>query len=147
MALLFQDLQRGLIISSTPVNAALSAGTIVTMTADGWEAADNETEAQGILMVDVVAAPDEDSLGEGNSYAGGITDMNAKVYVGEVGPVDTGDCVCLVPNTARANFTVGGSVYVGNGLLYASAQNAGDPVGVVLDTDSERVKVRFRFVY
>ncbi len=146
MALLFQDIQRGTIVSSESVTAAMAAGMVVHLSATGWETADDETEANGILMVDVVAAETSDADGYGDVYADGITQMPAKVYVGKPAPVDVGNCVCLVPNLADESFTVGGKVYVGAGFLYATAQNSGSAVGTVLDTDAERVKVSFKFV-
>ena len=68
---LFQNLQRGQVISTEAIAAALSAGAVVKLTSSGWNKADDETEAQGILMVDSVAAPtDETSMD--NVYAGGV---------------------------------------------------------------------------
>lgn len=148
---LFQDLHRGQIISSSPIASALAAGTVVKLGASGWAAAADETEAQGVLMVDVVAAETEDSTMV-NIYDGGITGMAAKIYAGDNGPVDIGDCVCLTPQIdANSSFTVGGKVYVGNGLLYDSPQNSGAAIGTVLEVETEgvttsRLKVSFKFV-
>jgi len=141
----FQDLYRGQIYSEQPAAEALAAGTIVSLGADGWEAAADETVARGVLLVDVVAAPTDDADGI-NVYAGGITGTAAKIYVGNPAPVDTGDCIVLTSVVADADWSDDDHVYVGNGLLYNDAQNSGASVGRVLKYDStDEVKIKFRF--
>lgn len=140
----FQDLQSGQIISNVDVASALSAGVIVKLGTTGWALADDETVAKGILMIDVVAAPTADASGVGDIYDGGVVEAPAKIYVGNPGPVDTGDPVCLVPDPV-STFHVGDAVYVGNGLLYDSAQNSGSSVGTVLEVNTDSVMVRFKF--
>jgi hypothetical protein len=148
---LFQDLQRGQIISSQPIISALSAGMIVELTSTGWDTAADETVANGILMVDSVVAPDEETEMD-YVYAGGQEGMARKIYVDKNGPVDVGDCVAITPQIdTGSTFAVGGKVYVGNGLLYDSAVNSGDPIGTVLEVETDgaatsRVKVSFKFV-
>jgi hypothetical protein len=146
MADLFQDFTRSQILSDLPIATALAAGTIVKVGSTGWTTAADETEAQGILMVDAVAAPASDSDGV-SVYSGGVVGAPAKIYVGSEGPVDVGDCECLTPVIDDAdNYTVGSKVYVGNGILYSTAQNSGSAIGVVTGIDGERIKVSFKFV-
>jgi len=148
---LFQNLHPSQVISSQPIAAALSAGMIVKLTTSGYNIADDETEAQGILCVDAVAAPTEVTSMD-NVYEGGVEGAARKIYVGKNGPVDVGDCVCLTPQVdPNSTFTVGGKVYVGNGLLYSSAQNSGEAIGTVLEVETEgsdvsRLKISFKFV-
>jgi len=119
----------------------------------GWAKATDETIAQGILMVDSVAAPTDDSASEGQPdvASGGIVGMPSKIYVGANGPVDTGPCVCWVPGALGPagvvdDFAVGERVYVGTGVLYDEAKNSGAAIGTVLEIEDDRVLVNFKFV-
>ena len=149
---LFQNIHPSQVVSLAPVAEAMAAGLIVKMGSEGWEPADDETKAEGVLVVDSVAAPaGQDEMI--NVYADGVEGAARRIYVGKPGPVDVGTPVCITPNVGPgSSFTApGNKVYVGSGFLYSSAQNGGDPVGTVLDIEKDgdsvsRLTVKFKFV-